>query len=78
LPDAEVARRTGRTLEGVRRKREKLGIPSPADGRVTWTAEQDELVRTLPPGEAAERMGRGRHAVYCRRGVLGVPDGRKG
>jgi hypothetical protein len=77
VPDAEVARRTGRTLEAVRRKREKLGIPNPVDGRVTWTPEQDELVRTLPPGEVAETTGRGRHAVYCRRRVLGVPDGRK-
>ena len=30
LPDAEVARRTGRTPNAVRQKRETLGIPKPA------------------------------------------------
>jgi hypothetical protein len=41
-----------------------------------WTPEEDELVRTLPPAEAARRTGRSLAAVYQRRHVLGVPDGR--
>src|SRR5262245_9864640 len=32
-PDAEVARRVGRTQDAVRQKRCKLGIPNPFDGR---------------------------------------------
>jgi hypothetical protein len=35
MPDEEVARRTGRTSNGVRLKREKLGIPNPCDRRRT-------------------------------------------
>jgi hypothetical protein len=31
VPDREVARRTGRSVDGVRRKRMKLGIPNPRD-----------------------------------------------
>src|SRR5262249_14847896 len=33
LPDAEVARRMGRSVNGVRLKRQRLGIPNPFDGR---------------------------------------------
>jgi hypothetical protein len=33
LPDDEVARRTGRTCNAVRQKREKLGILNPNDRR---------------------------------------------
>jgi hypothetical protein len=37
-----------------------------------WTVAEDELVRTLPPREAAERTGRTLAAVYQRRHLLGV------
>jgi hypothetical protein len=35
VSDHEVARRTGRSVDGVRRKRMKLGIAKPHDGRRT-------------------------------------------
>jgi hypothetical protein len=35
ISDHEVARRTGRSEDGVRRKRTKLGIANPYDGRRT-------------------------------------------
>jgi hypothetical protein len=41
-------------------------------GWVSWTPAEDELVRTLPPAEAAERTGRTLPAVYQRRHHLGV------
>ena len=41
-------------------------------GWVPWTPAEDELVRTLPPAEAAERTGRTLPAVYQRRHDLGV------
>ena len=37
-----------------------------------WTPEEDELVRALPPAEAAARTGRTLPAVYQRRHDLGV------
>jgi hypothetical protein len=36
----------------------------------SWTAEQDELVRTLPPAGAALRTGRPARAAHKRRGRL--------
>jgi len=37
-----------------------------------WTAEEDELVRTLTPQEAARRTGRTVVAVWLRRAKLRV------
>lgn len=42
-----------------------------------WTAEEDALVRALPPAEAARRTGRTSWAVALRRRKLRLPDGRK-
>jgi hypothetical protein len=46
-------------------------------GTVVWTEQEDALVRSLPPAEAARRTGRTLVAVWQRRRVLGVPDGRR-
>jgi hypothetical protein len=46
-------------------------------GTRPWTPEEDELVRTLPRGEAAARTGRTLPAVTARRRRLGLPDGRR-
>jgi hypothetical protein len=80
VPDAEVARRTGRSLGAVNKKREARGRPALAEtpaGTVPkfWTAVEDEAVRTLAPEEAARRTGRTVHAVHHRRRVLGVATG---
>jgi hypothetical protein len=42
------------------------------DQRRPWTAEEDAVVRTLPPAEAALRTGRTVNAIYRRRVVLGL------
>src|SRR5262249_11983279 len=39
-----------------------------------WTPEEDELLRALPPREAARRTGRSLPAVYVRRHVLGLAN----
>jgi hypothetical protein len=49
VSDREVARRTGRSVDGVRRKRMKLGIANPHDGR--WTKKR-------PRNSRSERGGR--------------------
>jgi hypothetical protein len=41
-----------------------------------WSEGEDALARTLRPKEAAEATGRSLTAVYDRRRVLGLPDGR--
>jgi hypothetical protein len=46
-------------------------------GTVVWAEREDELVRSLPAAEAARRTGRTLGAVWSRRRVLGLPDGRR-
>ena len=46
-------------------------------GTVVWTEREDALVRSLPAAEAALRTGRTLGAVWSRRRVLGLPDGRR-
>jgi hypothetical protein len=41
-----------------------------------WSAAEETLVRTLPAAEVAKRTGRSLSAVYNRRNILKVPDGR--
>jgi hypothetical protein len=67
MPDAEVAERTGRTVEAVRCHRKQLGIVNPGV-RVPrhprpWSAEEDQMARALPPAETARRTGRSLMAV---------------
>jgi len=74
-PDAVVAGKVGRSVNAVRVMRGRLGIPNPAArpvafGSPRWSAKQDELVRRLPPAEAARRTGRTLTAVYSRRSRL--------
>ena len=81
IADDEIARGTGRSWQAVRAKREVLGIPNPTArpgdwGREQWSAEEDDLLRALPPAEAAARIGRTLYAVHDRRRVLGLTDGR--
>jgi hypothetical protein len=71
LPDAQVARRTGRTAAAVRVKRVELVLPNPET--LAWTAEEIALLGTTADAEIAERTGRTRSAVSSQRWQLGVP-----
>jgi hypothetical protein len=71
LPDEEVARRTGRTEDAVRQKREKLGIPNPDSNR--WAAEEIALLGTLPDQEVGRKVGRSTSVVTQKRIGLGIP-----
>jgi hypothetical protein len=64
------------SVTAVRRQRYLLGIPNPETNR--RSDEEDDLVGTLRPREAAARTGRSLSAVYGRRLELGLPDGRVG
>jgi hypothetical protein len=71
LPDAEVAKRTGRSANGVRVKRCKLGIPNPSGPG--WTDEELDLLGTAPDAEVAARIGRTEGAVTLKRCRLRIP-----
>jgi hypothetical protein len=66
-----VARAWGVRVNTVYQWRRAL-LTSGEQGRRRWTEPEDELVRALPPIEAAGRTGRTLKAVYSRRLVLGV------
>jgi hypothetical protein len=55
----------------------RRGTRPPKAGR-PWTPREDELVRTLRPPEAARRTGRTLAAVWSRRRLLALPDGKAG
>ena len=59
------------------RSHRERGTRPPAAGEPR-TAEEDESVRTMRPAEAVQKTGRTLTAVYARRRVLGLPDGRSG
>lgn len=74
LPAAEVAKRTGRTMKAVWSRRRILGLPDGRAGRKLptwfpgkWTAEEDELVRSLSVEAAVRKTRRTLTAVYSRR-----------
>jgi hypothetical protein len=67
--DGYLAALSGRSRAAVRSARRRRGMRSP-DQRRPWTKEEDAVVRTLPPAEAALQTGRTANAVYRRRVVL--------
>jgi hypothetical protein len=74
------AANTGRKpSEESRRKmsesQKRRGARPPAAGE-PWTEAEDDLLRTLPPNEVAERTGRTPYAVYSRRTSFQTNDGR--
>jgi hypothetical protein len=70
MPDAEVAEQIGRTVNAVRIKREKHGIPNPIGHG--WTEEELAMLGTAPDEEVAARTGRTPGAVWQKRCLLGI------
>jgi transposase-like protein len=77
-----ILRRTGRTVTAAHRAKIRAtnlrnGTRPPKAGR-PWTPQEDALLVKLRPPAVAKRTGRTLSAVYTRRALLGVPDGRPG
>jgi hypothetical protein len=79
LEAMHAARRGVPHTEDTRRRMSEThrGRGTLVPGTVPWTAQEDELVKTLPAEEAARRTGRSLQAVYARRSRLQMPDGRR-
>jgi len=65
----------GREVSDESRQRMSAAQRRRKDGRA-WTAEVDALVRQLNPAEVVSRTDRTLQAVYSRRSVLGLNEGR--
>jgi hypothetical protein len=74
-----AANRGTRHTDETRRKmglaHKRCGSWPPAAGR-PWTKQEDALIRALRPQEVKERTGRTLDAIWSRRRLLGLPDGR--
>lgn len=69
-PDAQVARRLGRSVVSVKSRRLRLGI---ASSRHRWAPHQDTLLGKVPDKTLARRLGCTVKAVQARRERLGIP-----
>jgi hypothetical protein len=69
--DEEVAARIGRTVNAVRVRRTRLGIPNP--GGRGWTVAELAPLGTAPDEEIAAQVGRTSAAVAQKRCKLGIP-----
>jgi hypothetical protein len=63
--DARVAKKTGRSIEAVRQKRQELGICNPRARE--WQPEELRLLDKFSDGAVAARTGRTVWAVYLKR-----------
>lgn len=66
FPDAELARRLGRSELSVTRRRLRMGILFPVQVKL-WTTEDDALVGAMPDRELALKLNRTLIAVKARR-----------
>lgn len=66
---------TDETKRKMSETHSQRGTRQPKAGRA-WTGEKDALVRVLPASEVATRTGRMLQAVYSRRSLLDLNDGR--
>ena len=76
IPDADVAKRLGRTFVGVQLRRGRLGIPNygrPAMSFKPWSPEELELLGTMPDRLIARKLRRTVISVTDRRYKLGIP-----
>src|SRR5881392_3810970 len=71
-PDAEVARRIGRTVEAVSLKRQVLDIGAPL--QTPWRDEEIKLLGTQPDRAVGKLIGRSLAAVQGKRLLLGIPS----
>ena len=75
-PDPEVAKRTGRSLDAVNKRRNSLGRAALTEGprgarTLFWNATDKALIGVLPDPEVAKRTGRSLMAVREGRRKLG-------
>ena len=72
-PDAEIARRLGRTPGAVRSRRNALGIDLRRTEGKPWTRAEERLLGTESDAAIAKRLRRPERGVQLRRQGLGIP-----
>lgn len=72
MPDADLARRIGRSTVAVQARRHVKGIPNPAPIYQPWTKPQLAMLRRLPDAVIAQRTGHSLKSVGGKRQELGL------
>jgi len=76
VPDDEVARRTGRNIIAVVKRRRRLNIPNRFLKRHVWTQHEIALLGKLPDETLAKQLLCPLHVVAFKRKSLQIPAGR--
>jgi len=69
-PDADIARRLGRTVTAITLRRSRLGIPNPHNQFRPFTAEEISLLGKFSDEEVARKTGRPAGSVSAKRRLL--------
>lgn len=72
LPDAAAARKLGRSLTAVVKKRLSLDIPAHSPRARAWTRQELRLLGTMSDAALAARLGVARKTILETRQRLGV------
>jgi hypothetical protein len=67
-----VAKRVGRTLQGVSARRRALGLPRFGKPFRPWTRAEDALLGTIPDKQLVRRLKRSYGAIAARRQMLRI------
>src|SRR5437867_4396705 len=74
MPDAEAAKRLGRTIVAIRVRRQRLNIPNFGQPFKRWTSAELALLGTMPDRLLARKLRRTRIAVTGKREQMGIPN----
>ena len=74
LPDEEAAQRLRRTLDSVKLRRCRLGIPVPNPKYRAWEPDHERLLGTVADEEVVRLTGHTIGSVKARRSILGIRD----
>src|SRR5438876_4658211 len=74
MPDAEAAKRLGRTIVAIRVRRQRLNIPNFGQPFKRWTSAEMALLGTMPDRVLARKLRRTRIAVTGKREQMGIPN----
>jgi hypothetical protein len=73
MPDAEVAKKTGRKTNAVIKRRLRLCILNRAPARHVWTPGEVALLGTMSDRQLAEQIGCSKYVVTFKRRTLKIP-----
>ena len=72
MPDEELARKLGRSVNAILSQRAASGIPNPAPRRKYWLPKEIELLGKMSDAKIAEIVGCDVECVRSKRATMGI------